>query len=101
MEVRIIGTNKVFQLSTFKPFREYLLLKLAMPVGFVRGKVALERLFPSVSHRWSNDSSYVTTQPSGAGKTEFVAAGRLHHHNPSYFDNKEKYYRTVASMSTC
>jgi hypothetical protein len=72
-----------------------------MHVGFVRDEVALERHFPSVSHRSSNDAySYITTQPSGSGKTEYEAAGRLHDHSPSYFDNKEKDYRTIASMST-
>ena len=46
-----------------------------MRVGFVKDEVALERLFPSVSHRSSNDAySYITTQTSGAGKTEFDAA---------------------------
>ena len=72
-----------------------------MHVGFMRDEVALERLFPSVSHRSSNDAySYISPQSSGAGKTEFEAASRLHHHTPSYFDNKEKYYTTIVSMST-
>ena len=72
-----------------------------MHVGFVKDEAALERLFLSVSHRSFNDAySYITSQPSGAGKTESEAASYLHHHNPSYFDNKEKDCRTIASMST-
>jgi len=60
-------------------------------MGFLRDEVALERLFPSVSHRSSNDPySYIFTQPSGAGKTEFEAVGRLRHQNRSYFDKKER-----------
>jgi hypothetical protein len=85
LEVRITGISKGFQLTTFKAFREYLLLKLTMHMGFVRDKVALERLFSSVSHRSSNDAcSYISIQPSEAGKTEFKAVDRLHHQNRSF-----------------
>jgi hypothetical protein len=90
MEVGIMGINKGFQLSTFKAFREYLLLKLAMRVGFKRDEVALERLFSSVSHHSTNDAySYISSQPPGADKTEFEPASSLHHHNRSCFDSKE------------
>jgi len=67
-----------------------------MHMGFVRDEVALERFFSSVSHRSSNDAySYISTQPSGAGKTEFEAVGRLHRQNRPYFDKKGKKIRTT------
>jgi hypothetical protein len=82
---------KAFKLSTFKAFRDYLLLQLAIHVVFVGDEIALERLSVSLSHHPTNDAySCITAQLTGVGKTEFEAAIRLNHYNNSYFEKKEE-----------